>query len=352
MAAVSGPDIGRCFFISLRSGMAYVLMFQSGLVIVLLLYIYNMAFHPILDFFYIVRGVLLNSPLVVFSVTAIASVVMGTLAIGRGVGRKVRDRRERAQIARIWMWLSILLIPLQLFWGCYYSYRTLMVVRDFTPSLVIGNAIMSGIVQKMLPMAGGANAAKNRRKESMAKISTIFSRPYNEKEAEDPLESRKYTFWGTNLKRWFYRNGTGVLAGGALLACFVIGAFTDEMQMVYEVLPYPVNELYNQGRNFVFTFLLATFVPTIILSLCALHVAAFATVLGRGGVGDEMVGWRRLRWFYTLEGTERRAVRAGKIKNDMKRPVGRGEYPGADDDTSGSEFIKALEYDGQDRGFN
>ena len=110
------------------------------------------------------------------------------------------------------------------------------------------------------------------------------------------------------------------------------------------MLPPPLNTLYGMGLNFLITFLLYGWVPGLVHGAVAFHVAAYQAVLGKGGVGDEFVGWKRLPWFYSLSAEKRREVRAGARPEDLRKRL-TADIAYDEDSDSGEEYLETIEED-------
>jgi len=145
---------------------------------------------------------------------------------------------------------------------------------------------------------------------------------------------------GKSLQNWMYSK-TGITRSGLIkgflaavvVASLIVGSVIDEFRIIYGLLPPPVQDYYKAGYNFMQVFGLRCFLFVFLFLLIAIHISSYAAVKARGGTGDEMVGYSRIRWFYNQPGEIRRKIRAGANLFEM-----RTADKNMDSDDSGSDL--------------
>ena len=339
-------DIGSCLCFNLRQGMFLAFTLQATIVTVNILNAYMNLSHPQLGIFFFAKGIELNGMGMISWVTGAATLVVGFAALFRKSG---------AGTVRLWLLLSFFLAPVQLFAGGLYSYRCLLIYQDFTPSLVAINTVITYAVQSNMPPQPAPDKEETK-KEAVAAFKERFSsasdfeHSFFQKADELTKPKPPSGYFGkffARVSNWFKRRAEGfrvwrkkrsgwlkvALGGAIVIGALVFSNLYNEAQMMYEVLPPPMNQYYRQGLYFMLTFLIRGLLYTLIFLGIAIHVSAYYAVKARGGSGEEFVGYRKIRWFYRQSAENRRKIRAGGQLREQRM---QGSDPDTDD--SGSEF--------------
>jgi hypothetical protein len=263
-----------------------------------------------------------------------------------------QHRRTSYQCARLWMWLSIAMVPVQFVYGGLFAYKCTWMMRKLTPSFIITDIAFQaafhgekgGSNMMMAMLSPGSDGQSEKKGEFSAAIDKLddaekhAAEVKQETEAELGSMSRAAVRW---INAWKKPVGLFVV----VLTALVLSAVFHETQWVKSLLPYPMNDLYGMGVNFLVTFLVYAWIPGIIHGAVAIHIAAYQAVLERGGVGDEFLGWKRLRWFYAQSSERRREIRTGARPEELRQRAEKSEYPDSEDSTSGSEFEEVIDQD-------
>ena len=349
---MAGPDLGRCFAVNLRTGMYLAWLLQAAMIGFFSFKTIDFFMNPTMNTYFFFKGVVLNTGSVIYLGTGAATVLVGAFAVFFRPEGSPQQRRSAYQCARLWMWLSIAMVPAQFAYGGYLSFKCAWMMRKLTPSLIITDAAFqyafhgekggAKMMMNMLnPGAPDDTKKKNEFKGAVDKLDEPEKfAPEVEKETESKLGGV-----GKAAAKWISKWKKPVGLFVVVLTALILSAVFHETQWVKSMLPHPMNELYGMGLNFIVTFLFYAWLPGLLHIAIAIHIAAYQAVLERGGVGDEFVGWKRLRWFYNLSSERRREIRAGAKPEELRRRVLDNEYPDSEDSTSGSEFEEVIDED-------
>jgi hypothetical protein len=321
---MSDLDIGRCFCVNLRAGMVIAFLFQAAIFgltagMIAMYYLY-------LEFpFEWIRPALLNDITMIYFVTSGLAVFFGFLVNLFKSFTSHRMRCLTSDLARIWMWLTYATIPLQIIFGLGFAFTCTYVLRSLTVSLIIQEHAMNEIIGLTSGSNGGTFGSFMTQGENG--IEVIRQKPdFYGHVTGNSLESirnklkekyRSYSGWIDGI----YKRNKVTIWGSILVITLFASMFTEEIRMTYDYYKSTFSnssmpDLYGWGRNSLVAMVIFGLVPMIVQIVVAIHISGFQSTLRYGGKGDEMVGWTRIRWFYSLTESQRRKVRLGDNRND------------------------------------